>query len=92
MRKVICIDADFTDFMKIMGSGYNFPKEGEVYEVRGDNGRGGIILKGLTNPYTLLSFTPLLFEEVHFNKQRFLEIEDTRNEDTPLATFHVCPN
>lgn len=88
----MCIDADFTDFIKVMGSNYNFPKEGEVYEVRGDNGRGGILLKELTNPYTMIQFSPLLFEEVHFNKQRFIQVEDTRHEDSPLVTYRICAN
>jgi len=74
--KVICIDDDFTDFIKLNGSSYNFPKLGHTYEVRGESSRGGYLLKEITNPFFLLSFTPLLFEELHFNKNRFMQVEE----------------
>ncbi len=92
MRKVICIDDDFSAFKAQMGSNYNFPKLGESYEVRGDNGRGAILLHGITNPYWLVSVNPLLFEEIHFNKNRFLEIESGRHEDTPVVTYQFSSN
>lgn len=82
MRKVICIDDDFTEFKRIMGERYNFPKSGETYEVRTDNGRGGITLAGLNNPYWLISMNPLLFEEIHFHKDRFVYLSDV-TEDNP---------
>lgn len=87
MRKVICIDADFTDFKKQMGSNYNFPKEGEVYEVRGDNGRGAILLNGVTNPYWVVSMNPLLFEEIHFKKERFVYL--TEESISPPYLIHA---
>lgn len=72
----ICIDGDFTEFKRIYHyTNFNMPKEGEVYEVRTDNGKGGITLRGINNPYMAISLNPLLFEEVHFNKNRFVFYE-----------------
>jgi len=88
MRKVICIDDDFSDFIKLMGANYNFPKLGESYEVRGDNGRGAILLKGITNPYWIVSVNPLLFEEIHFFKHRFLEVSSEKKNEP----FYVYGN
>lgn len=82
--RVICIDADFADFQKAFGySKLNYPVEGEVYEVRSDNGKGGITLVGITNPYFAISLQPLLFEELHFNKSRFVVCAD-EHKSTPF--------
>jgi hypothetical protein len=73
--QVICIDADFDDFIKMNGyKSFNLPKEGSAYVVRTDNGKGGITLVGLNNPYFAISLQPLMFEELHFSKQRFVVI------------------
>lgn len=75
--QVICIDADFTDFIRLNGyKSFNFPKEGSTYVVRTDNGKGGITLVGLNNPYFCISLNPLLFEELHFNKDRFIIVTE----------------
>lgn len=73
--KVMCIDADFRDFSRKYGYRYNFPKEGHTYKVRGDNGNG-YLLEGISNPFFLISLMPLIFEELHFAKKRFVICED----------------
>lgn len=85
----LCIDDDFTDFLKANPySHYNLPIYGHGYEIRTDNGKGGITLHGINNPYMAISLNPLLFEEVHFNKNRFVFYEGAASvEVSPFLTF-----
>lgn len=66
------VNDDFEEFRRSFGNHYCFPEYGQTYVVRGENNRGGILLHGITNPFFLISSNPVLFEELHFDKQRFL--------------------
>lgn len=80
----LCIDDDFTDFLKANPYSYfNLPIYGHGYEIRGDNGKGGITLQGLNNPYFAISLNPLLFEELHFAKERFAILDNEYSVSPP---------
>jgi hypothetical protein len=90
---VVCVNDNFAEFKRQYGDDYTFPEFGKAYTVRGRNKDGGLLLNEISNPFTLVSISPLLFMELHFHESRFIYLnEDTGRSDSPRFTFEFSEN